>query len=162
LRLRFHRQRPGGPRPEPARARGGQRRHARGHELPLLRQRDDGEPFGGGARATDRPAPAQPRHHGRAAPRLAPPPPPGCGAVPNYASTIVVGECLSRANESHGYTLDLDGIGSVLLERVVATGNGGHGLHVTSETQPGILLASSSALTGNLGFGVRAEGPAAS
>src|SRR5262249_29647149 len=83
-------------------------------------------------------------------------------SVPNYSSTIVVGECLSRANESHGYTLDLDGIGSVLLERVVATGNGGHGLHVTSETQPGILLASSSALTGNLGFGVRAEGPAAS
>jgi len=81
--------------------------------------------------------------------------------TPNYSSNVQVRESFSRANGGAGVHLDLDGPGSALVERVLSTGNGTHGLFVTSETAAGLLTATSSAFVGNVQFGVRAEGPPA-
>ncbi|MSR61656.1 MAG: hypothetical protein EXS08_04305 [Planctomycetes bacterium] len=80
---------------------------------------------------------------------------------PNYSSNIQIRESFSRANGGAGVHLDLDGLGSALVERVLSTGNGTHGLFVTCETAAGLLSVTSSAFVGNSEFGVRAEGPPA-
>src|SRR5262249_31613712 len=82
--------------------------------------------------------------------------------TPNYSSDVQIRESFMRANDGAGIHLDLDGVGSAIVERVLSTGNGTHGLLVTSETAPGLLTVTSSAFVGNNQFAVRAEGPVAS
>jgi hypothetical protein len=85
-----------------------------------------------------------------------------------YSASVLVRECDSRANAGQGFQLDLDAPLDVtqrlaaFVYRVLATANRLDGLHVTSESRPGLLVVSGSALVGNIGAGLRAEGPLAS
>jgi len=85
-----------------------------------------------------------------------------------YSGNIVVRESLARGNGGDGFQLDLDGPLDVTQRltgfayRLLATSNGGHGLHVTSESTAGFLSISTSAFIGNALSGVQAEGPSAS
>jgi hypothetical protein len=89
-------------------------------------------------------------------------------AAPGYSAKVVLRESLARGNGGSGFHLDLDGPLdlndelSAFVHRVLATGNAGDGLRVTSESRPGLLAVSTSAMVGNAGSGLRAEGPVAS
>lgn len=75
--------------------------------------------------------------------------------VPNWTADIVVRGCTARANRGDGILLDLDAASTTLLHRVLASGNAGDGLRVSSETASALAVASNSAFTGNLGAGAR-------
>ncbi|MCP3915355.1 MAG: right-handed parallel beta-helix repeat-containing protein [bacterium] len=77
--------------------------------------------------------------------------------TPAWQAAIEVRGCSSSRNTLSGVHLDLDARASALLHRLTASANGSHGLLVTSESQPGMVTVSASALTGNQGAGCRAE-----
>ncbi len=79
--------------------------------------------------------------------------------VPGYTADILVRECFARANSGSGFHLDLDAPGTTYLHRVQASGNSLDGLRVSSESDPGLVVVSTSAFVGNLGAGLRAVGP---
>jgi hypothetical protein len=87
--------------------------------------------------------------------------------VNGYSADIVVRECSARANGEQGFQLDLDGPLdatqhlNAFVYRVSATSNGQEGILVSSESRPGLLGVSTSALIGNVGTGLRIEGPPA-
>lgn len=76
-------------------------------------------------------------------------------AFPGFAANIVVRGCVARANRGAGVHIDADARGTWWLDRLRCTANAGDGVLVTSETNPGELLLSSSWLGGNLGAGAR-------
>ena len=76
--------------------------------------------------------------------------------VPGWSADIVVRECQFRANRTAGVHIDADGLGSILLERVLANGNRGDGIWISSETDAGVVVISASVASGNLGAGMRA------
>jgi hypothetical protein len=85
-----------------------------------------------------------------------------------YSADVLVRECSARANRGHGFHLDLDGpldttqSLTAFMHRVRAVGNVLDGIYITSESRPGILGISTSSIMGNLGAGLRIEGPPAS
>ncbi|NOT31929.1 MAG: right-handed parallel beta-helix repeat-containing protein, partial [Planctomycetes bacterium] len=87
--------------------------------------------------------------------------------VPAYSADVVVRESFARANIGHGFQFDLDGPldpnGRLTAFAVglLATGNGLDGIYISSESREGLTVLSTSAMIGNLGAGLRIEGPAA-
>jgi hypothetical protein len=86
---------------------------------------------------------------------------------PGYSASVLVRESLSRGNGGYGFHFDMDGPLD-LAERLtgfavglVATSNALDGIYVTSESRPGVMAISASAMVGNIGAGLRAEGPTA-
>jgi len=85
--------------------------------------------------------------------------------VNGYSADILIRECTSRGNAGFGYHLDLDSPLDVTqhltahMHRLLATSNGLDGIYVTSESVPGFLEISSSAVVGNNGAALRFEGP---
>lgn len=88
--------------------------------------------------------------------------------VNGYSGNIVVRESLARGNGGDGFQFDLDGPLDPNERltgfgyRLLSTSNGGHGLHVTSESTPGFVTVTTSAFVGNALAGVQVEGPTAS
>jgi len=88
--------------------------------------------------------------------------------VNGYSASLVVRECMSRGNSGFGVHLDLDGPldttqdVSAYVHRLLSTSNALDGLYVTSESRPGLTVVSGSALVGNVGAGLRIEGPVGS
>jgi hypothetical protein len=80
-------------------------------------------------------------------------------ADPTYSADILIEDTYSRANVGDGFHLDLDGAGATHLSRVLSIGNVQRGLYVTSESAQGLVTVSTSAIIGNLGEAIRAEGP---
>ena len=76
--------------------------------------------------------------------------------TPGWSARIEVLESTSRANRGSGFLVDLDGPSETFFHRLYASGNGGDGLHVSSETQAGEAFVSTSLFSGNLGAGLRA------
>jgi hypothetical protein len=87
--------------------------------------------------------------------------------VSGYSADVVVRESVSRGNSGQGFHLDLDSPLdpnerlTAFVYRVLATSNALDGLYLTSESQPGLVGVSGSALVGNVGAGLRIEGPTA-
>jgi len=85
-----------------------------------------------------------------------------------YSGDVVVRECSARANGTAGFSLDLDGPLDATQELrafvhgVCATSNGTDGILAGSESRAGLLGISTSALIGNIGAGLRIEGPVGS
>ena len=75
--------------------------------------------------------------------------------TPSWTSEILIRGCSTRANGTHGGALDMDSSASCLVHRLLSTANNGDGFSVTSESQRGLLVLSSSAFCANLGAGVR-------
>ena len=88
-------------------------------------------------------------------------------AVPGYSAAIVMRESLARGNGSHGFHVDVDGPSdtseavTAFLYRLSSVSNAASGIHVTSETRPGLLTVSTSSMVGN-GVGLNVLGPTAS
>lgn len=87
--------------------------------------------------------------------------------VSGYSADVVLRESIARGNSGDGFRLDLDSPLDVNEEltsfvyRVLATSNALDGISITSESQPGLLAISGSAVVGNVGAGLRIEGPPA-
>lgn len=85
--------------------------------------------------------------------------------VGGYSADVLVRESFSRGNGGAGFHLDLDGPLdpnerlTALLYRNLATSNGSDGVYVTSESRPGFMTLSGTAMVGNIGAGLRIEGP---
>lgn len=78
-------------------------------------------------------------------------------ALPAWRSDIVVRGLIARENGGSGLHLDVDALGSAHVHRSRCEGNSLHGLHVTSESAAGLVVASACAFAGNAGAGARAE-----
>ena len=78
---------------------------------------------------------------------------------PQWNAEIVVRESLARANGRAGFEFDLDGPASVIIHRVVSTGNGSGGIVMGSESEPGTAIVSSCVAVGNAGPGIYAINP---
>ena len=76
--------------------------------------------------------------------------------VPGWEAGIEVRGCVARANRGPGAHLDLDWDATTRLHRVLATGNGGDGVLLSSESDEGLATISSSVFAGNQGHGLRA------
>jgi len=76
---------------------------------------------------------------------------------PQWSSSLVLRGCETRANGTHGVALDLDAQADVVVHRLLSTANVQDGISVTSESYPGFLTVSHSALVANLGAGLRAS-----
>lgn len=76
-------------------------------------------------------------------------------AFPNFSADIVVRGCVARGNRGAGVHLDADARGTYGLDRLRCTANAGDGVLVTSETNAGEIVLTSSWLGGNLGAGAR-------
>jgi Right handed beta helix region len=74
---------------------------------------------------------------------------------PGWSARITVRGCLARGNAGGGVRLDLDGRGDARVHRLRCDANQGDGLLLTSESQTGTVVVSSSAFVGNQGVGVR-------
>ncbi len=72
-----------------------------------------------------------------------------------WTSNAIVRDCTASENALAGIHIDFDGRGAMLVHNVRATGNGTDGVLVTSETDAGHAVVSSSHLAGNLGAGLR-------
>ncbi len=87
--------------------------------------------------------------------------------VPAYAADVIVRESFARANSGHGFQLDLDGPLdpngglTAFAFGLLSTGNGLDGIYISSESRAGLTVLSTSAMIGNLGAGLRIEGPPA-
>jgi len=81
--------------------------------------------------------------------------------TPGYSSDVTVRESFARANALQGFHLDLDAPGTASLSRLLATSNGSDGLYVTSESDAGLVVVTTSAFIGNASAGIRIEGPPA-
>lgn len=84
---------------------------------------------------------------------------------PGYSADVIVRESLARGNAGYGFHLDLDGpldqaeSLTAFAAGLLSSSNGLDGLYVSSESRAGVLGLSSSALIGNVGAGLRIEGP---
>jgi len=78
-------------------------------------------------------------------------------AHPEWRAEIAVRGCKARDNARAGVHLDLDSNASAIVHRIEASANRDAGVLATSESHPGMLTVSTSALFGNHGAGVRAE-----
>jgi hypothetical protein len=84
-----------------------------------------------------------------------------------YSGEILVRESIARGNGGHGFHLDLDEPLdpsqdlTAFVYRVLATSNALDGMYVTSESREGLVGISTSAFVGNIGAGLRIEGPPA-
>ena len=74
-----------------------------------------------------------------------------------WRSTLRIRESLARGNGRAGFHVDADGEGSLHLHRLLAAANRGDGIHVSSETRPGLAVVTSSIALNNQGYGVRAS-----
>ncbi len=77
--------------------------------------------------------------------------------APGWSANISVLGSRARANGAAGIHLDLDGLASTLIHRVLASANATDGVLLTSESIEGHALLSTSACLGNGGFGTRAD-----
>ena len=78
-------------------------------------------------------------------------------AAAGWSASISVRESLARGNGLAGFHVDVDGAGSLHLHRLLASANRGDGIHVSSETRPGIAVVTSSVAMNNQGRGLRAS-----
>lgn len=84
---------------------------------------------------------------------------------PGYSGDVIVRESLARGNAGHGFHFDLDGpldlneSLTAFAAGLLSSSNGLDGIYITSEGRAGILGLSSSAMIGNVGAGLRIEGP---
>ena len=76
-------------------------------------------------------------------------------ASPTWITDIELRGCTMRANGLAGVLLDLDSTTTALVHRVQCSANGAEGLHVSSESWPGMVTVSCSAMIGNEGVGLR-------
>jgi len=76
---------------------------------------------------------------------------------PAWFADVVVSDCLARANALSGIRCDVDAPGDVLVHRTLCTANAGDGLWVSSESDAGLVVVSTSVFSGNLGAGLRAS-----
>ncbi len=74
---------------------------------------------------------------------------------PGFRASIVVRGCSLRANRAAGLHIDADANGTYALDRLRCTANAGDGVLVTSETNAGEIVLTSSWSAGNLGNGAR-------
>ena len=72
-----------------------------------------------------------------------------------WTSNATVRDCTASENALAGFHIDFDGRGAMLVHNVRATCNTTDGVLVTSETDAGHAVVSSSHLAGNLGAGLR-------
>jgi len=73
---------------------------------------------------------------------------------PTWSLELVMRGCQAVANLDRGFSFDLDSSSTSILHRLVASGNRGDGLVLTSETYAAMTLISSSAFVGNMGYGL--------
>lgn len=73
---------------------------------------------------------------------------------PEWTAGIEVRGCTARSNGLAGVRLDLDSTSTALIHRVKSSANGAEGIHVSSESWPGMATISSCAIFGNGGAGV--------
>ena len=73
----------------------------------------------------------------------------------SWTSNATVRDCSASENALAGFHIDFDGRGAMLVHNVRSTCNGTDGVLVTSETDAGHAVVSSSHLAGNLGAGLR-------
>ena len=76
-------------------------------------------------------------------------------AIPGYSADTLVRECIALANGTTGIQIDADGPGAVVVHGCLISANVGDGLVVGSDTNSDVAIVSATALTGNLGAGIR-------
>ncbi|MFN0007528.1 MAG: right-handed parallel beta-helix repeat-containing protein [Planctomycetota bacterium] len=74
--------------------------------------------------------------------------------LPAWTSSIDIRGCTARSNGSAGMRLDLDSTSTAFVHRVTSSANAAEGIHVSSESWPGMATISCSSILGNGGAGV--------
>lgn len=77
--------------------------------------------------------------------------------APAWEADVAIVGCLARGNLGAGVHVDADARGPILVHRLLSSSNGAEGLWVSSESTGGLAVVSASALTGNVGPGLRAS-----
>jgi hypothetical protein len=77
-------------------------------------------------------------------------------AFPSWSADVLVRESRARANRGPGFHVDADARITVFLHRLLSSANADHGFVVSSESDPGLALASACVAAGNQGSGFRA------
>jgi hypothetical protein len=77
--------------------------------------------------------------------------------VTGWSLDLALRGCLARNNLVDGVQLQLDSTATALIQGLVASGNGGDGLQVSSQSTPSHAVVVASVFSGNRGYGLFAE-----